>query len=288
MLGNFKHQLCRGTTKHIEKGGVWLGQPKLDGMRVAIFKKGGQLYVLSRNLKQQPCIENYSWIVQELEERGIDLHRVLIDGEVIAANRFIAIGLSHRQSLLSSEEKDQLILRPFDAIPIDRILEGRITHATSYRIGVLEGLLDQGSKHVQPVETVTLMGNTVRAAETYYETLLAQGHEGAVFKRADAPYKFGNSQFWVKMKADFDEDLRVIEVLEGIGKFEGTLGSFVVDRQGVRVHVGSLQVDDAERHKLWQQRDELIGKVIEVRHFGETPDGSLTHAIFVCVRWDKS
>lgn len=289
MIGNFKHQLCRGTVKHIEKGGLWLGQPKLDGMRVGIFKQGEEYVVFSRNLKPQPFVQNYHRIIEGLEASGIDLTRYLVDGEVTASTRFEAIGLSHRQYELSAIEKDALILRPFDMLPI-RYVENIPVAVTDEPQNIrLENLWDHmmrnRSLNIEPVDYVEI--KTVHEAETYYEGLLKEGHEGAVFKSAFAPYKPGNSQYWVKMKADFDEDLQVIRAIEGVGKFAGTLGAFVVDRNGMEVHVGSFQIDDNERAKLWSQREELIGKTIEVRHFGATPAGSLSHPIFVCVRWDR-
>lgn len=285
MIGNFKHQLCRGNLKHVEKGGLWLAQPKLDGMRVGIFKRDDQYHVFSRNLKPQPFIQNYRPIIADLEASGIDLTKRLVDGEVTASTRFEAIGLSHRQYELSPEEKNKLIFIPFDIL---RIAEGQIAdpRGTNDRLNELTSYLSEfEGLHIDRVETINI--HSVAEAHTYYGGLVERGMEGAVLKQANAPYKFGNSQYWVKMKADFDEDLTVLRTIEGVGKFAGTLGAFVVNRGGLEVHVGSFQIDDTERNKLWAIREELVGKTIEVRHFGATPAGSLSHPIFVCVRWDR-
>ena len=60
-------------------------------------------------------------------------------------------------------------------------------------------------------------------------------------------------------------DLPVVAVVEGEGRLKGTLGALVVQYKENTVNVGS-GFDDATRRSLWNQRDELIGRIMEVKY----------------------
>ena len=60
-------------------------------------------------------------------------------------------------------------------------------------------------------------------------------------------------------------DLPVIEVLEGEGRLKGTFGAFVVKYKNNTVNVGS-GFDDETRKQIWEDKDNLIGRIIEVKY----------------------
>ena len=60
-------------------------------------------------------------------------------------------------------------------------------------------------------------------------------------------------------------DLPVVAVVEGEGRLKGTLGALVVQYKENTVNVGS-GFDDETRMMLWNQRDELIGRIVEVKY----------------------
>ena len=82
------------------------------------------------------------------------------------------------------------------------------------------------------------------------------------------------------------EDASANRHKEGTGKHAGKLGSVIVDFEGVEVQVGS-GFSDALRDQIWEDPENFIGRVIEVRYQEETPDGSLRFPTFVCFRNDK-
>ena len=86
------------------------------------------------------------------------------------------------------------------------------------------------------------------------------------------------------------DDIRLNEIkgmIEGTGRHQGKLGSFVIDYKGKEVRVGS-GLNDETREQLWKEPEIHIGRIIEVRYQEETPDGSLRFPTFVCFRNDKS
>ena len=62
--------------------------------------------------------------------------------------------------------------------------------------------------------------------------------------------------------------MEVVGVEEGSGRNKGILGALVVKYKDNTVNVGSGYTD-TERKKIWQNRENIIGRVIEVK-FKET------------------
>jgi len=119
-----------------------------------------------------------------------------------------------------------------------------------------------------------------------HDKYVKEGYEGAMIKMINAPYKFGRGYEVMKLKAFHDVDLKIEGLLEGTGKHAGKLGSFQVDFNGIEVQVGSGLTDEL-REKVWADRDDFLGRTIEVRYQEVTPDGSLRFPTFVCFRNDR-
>lgn len=85
----------------------------------------------------------------------------------------------------------------------------------------------------------------------------------------------------MKLKNESSEDLIIVDLEEGEKgkKYEGLLGALVVDFKGVRVSVSS-GLSDVQRTQFWHNKEEVIGRIIEVEYHEVTPDGSLRHPRF--------
>ena len=78
-------------------------------------------------------------------------------------------------------------------------------------------------------------------------------------------------------------EYKCIGAEEGIGKFDGTLGAFVVTTlDGVTFNVSAAELDDNERAALW--RKPPINEMLTVRYPYKSEDGIPQCAQFVCVR----
>ena len=119
-----------------------------------------------------------------------------------------------------------------------------------------------------------------------HDDFVADGYEGAMVKDLSAPYKFGRGYEIMKLKAFHDVDLKIEKLLEGTGRHSGKLGSVQVVFNGVDVQVGSGFSDEL-RETIWNNPDDFVGRMIEVRYQEVTPDGSLRFPTFVCFRNDR-
>jgi ATP-dependent DNA ligase len=130
--------------------------------------------------------------------------------------------------------------------------------------------------------------------ETYAAYTLAGG-EGMMVKNTTARYVGKRSTAWLKVKVEETLDAVITGYKPGQGKYFGTIGAIVFsqfDADGNLVERGACSgMDDATRYEIGNNRDEFLGKVIEVKHFGyvsEAEVDGLRHPNFVRFRTDKA
>jgi ATP-dependent DNA ligase len=127
----------------------------------------------------------------------------------------------------------------------------------------------------------------------FFNVAVAQGFEGFMLKKIDAPYVWGRSSHWLKGKPLDTGDGKIVGYYNGKkkSKYEHALGGFEVegtleDGTPFKAKVGGGYTD-AQRFQFWEQRDEMIGTVIEFEYMEKTSEGSLRNPVFKRVRTDK-
>ena len=97
---------------------------------------------------------------------------------------------------------------------------------------------------------------------------VAGGYEGIMIKDPKAVYECKRSVAWLKQKPFIEVSLTVVGTEEGTGRNAGKLGALIVegedDGKFIRTNVGS-GLTDSNRGEFWNDRDSLIGGIIEVR-----------------------
>src|SRR5438094_124790 len=172
-------------------GADWVFERKYDGIRALAFKQGRDVRLLSRNRLPQHNPAVHEAIAQ------LDVLDVILDGELTW----------RRDSKVSYYVFDVLWLsgRDITRLPLD---ERRALLRT----------LDLRA----PVQRVTPLDDPQP-----WERACAEGWEGVIAKRRDAPYEHRRSPHWLKMKCEASQELVV--------------GGFT-DPQGGRVGLGALLV----------------------------------------------
>lgn len=252
----------------------YLISAKIDGMR-ALVKDG---MVMSKTMKPIPnsTVQN---LFGSLEGFDGELtvgpaHKTSDNDDVFARSR---------GPIMRKEGEADFRFHVFDLWNYDT------TAADRYKLLQFEKLPEQ-------VEIVTQYKcNTQEEVDEYYQRFLEQGYEGAMLRRIDGLYKFGQSTekegYLLKLKNFLDAEAQIIGFIEQMENtnekttnelgysvrsmaqdgFVGkdTLGAFVVRdlTTGVEFNVGNGPGLTQElRKQLWEQRDDLKGLYIRYKY----------------------
>lgn len=257
---------AKGSLAEIPRDGHWVLQPKHDGWRwqtaidVDIRHWGG------RNGKE------WSGLTPHIDAAlaGVPFGTIL-DSELIVrggVSTDVARALRHRP--------EDLVLVVFDVIQ----LAGRdLTHGL--RHGARRELLEAMDLGDEPcVQLITEETDRDRFDEAHASWLYA-GLEGSVAKLKDGTYRPGKrSREWLKVKPFATCDGTVIGYEMGKGVLNTSEAGALVIRlsNGVETTAGFCHpVAEAEA---------AIGRIVELKHFGELASGKVRHPIITRFRDD--
>ena len=105
-----------------------------------------------------------------------------------------------------------------------------------------------------------------------YEIYINEGYEGQML-RLDGEYENKRSKYLLKHKSFIDEEYTILGVEEGIGNKTGMVGSFIFESKTGKRFNSSPKFNWEECTKMWNDRENLIGKSATVKYFNLTPDG---------------
>lgn len=282
-------------------------QTKMDGMRIgAVIHPGGVITYHTRNgntLEDIPTNVNsdISRLFGAYSSTG-----VVLDGEMVVMEpdgslspRKKSNGVMTRLIRGTSSESDRESVHFFIWDLIDfNVFNGthpskkeygqRFTDLTAIWINN-PALPQDTSIHIHRVKS-TLVSNHLDAMKLFNQEL-ADGNEGVIVKSIFNRWSFTRAKDQIKIKAELEMDAKIVDVIEGTGKYEGMLGSFVceaIDDNGkIIFNVGSGFTDD-ERKTFWDEKP--IGGTANVKYneIITSSDGSrsLFLPIFVEVRSD--
>lgn len=124
-------------------------------------------------------------------------------------------------------------------------------------------------------------------ADSFYYRVLDAGLEGVVYKNPNALYQKGKHWTYLKRVPVKTCECEILEAYEGAGKFEGMLGGFIVDFNGIEVRVGGGPgVDYDTRRLYWKKRENMIGLPLKCQYKKMTAKGSMRSPQMLGVRWD--
>ena len=263
---------------------------KLDGMRLIILYKNGEIYFKTRSGQDVPSLEFLKdQAMQIFNDLNIDRKEYLLDCEVVSGNFNDTVSLLRKQY----EQATDAVVYIFDivaVISIDDLLDGteKSDDYLDRQFGidiVSDSIENKELENFRVLEDCE--ANCMEDILAFDKQARESGFEGTIVKDYHGRWEPKRSKAWGKIKAQETHDLEIVDVQEGEGKFEGMLGALVVDYGGVHVKVGT-GFSDEDRQVLWEDRDKLIGMIAEVSAQETTQDQSLRHPVFERLRTDKT
>ena len=279
----FEVQLATDSKGHPKKlvGEVMI-EPKLDGVRTIAILTKDNVQLFSRNGK---LFNNFPQIEQELKKlcaTATQRGGVVIDGEIT--------GKSFQELMRGATRKDHVaadsVFNVFDTMSLVEFKQGHSNRTQKDRLVALESLVNR----VQMTNVVMVKGKQLnldneqdhKFMAQYANDCVAEGYEGIMIKKLDAPYECKRSTFWMKWKPVITVDLEVVDIEEGTGRNAGRLGALVcegVDEdRTIRVNVGS-GLSDSDRDDFWTRKDSLVGYVVEVKADAVTQNQDGTYSL---------
>src|SRR4029077_15826814 len=212
----------------IKKLGLVGVQPKYDGFRVQIHKKGGEVSIFSRNL------ETMTPMFPELvaATNALAVKSVILDGEAIAYSPESEEYVPFQETTARRDKEgvDEFAARvPLRAFVFDVMyLDGSDLTSLPYekRFAIVDDLL-KGSDILQVAPLTKTDSVEVLTRELLDN--ISRGLEGVVAKRLDSPYQAGARNFnWVKLKRNTSGQLNdtIDVVLLGYYRGKGKRAEF--------------------------------------------------------------
>ena len=213
VAGDLRPQLAT-LTETLPTGSGWLYEPKWDGYRAIVAVRGGEATLTSRN--GNDLTERFREIARAVVH-AVRSPSAVIDGEVCALDD---AGAARFETLQSGSGR--LVLIAFDLLELDdRPVVGR---PLTERRRMLEELLD-------PTVEAVRLSPAFDDGAALLDAARAQGLEGVVAKRADAPYRPGRrTPEWQKLKLRAQDDFPIVGYTRGSGR-RAKLGALVLGRR---------------------------------------------------------
>ena len=259
---------------------------KLDGVRRVLVKENGVCRIYSRSGHED------TGLVEIMEDAKYLPNNYVYDGELLAAGTF-KDNIAQRQatnSIANSKgNRTGLTFNVFDMISVDEFYAGvshddamhrKILLAATFADENLQMLDDlwfsriqafsihRPLKAIRPVPILGLASN-IDAVTPIAEEIWRRGGEGVMLNVASGKYEIKRSKQLLKIKHTEEVVLPVVNILEGSGKYEDSMGALVVQYKGSFVGVGSGFTDD-QRQAIWDEPDKYIGRKVEIETFGES------------------
>lgn len=198
--------------------------------------------------------------------------------------------------IINSDDTDKSCIKfvIYEMLPKEEFLNGesKLTYKhrrEKYLEPLSKEIIDLGLKNIEVVPIV-YEGTDKSKIQELLEKADNDGWEGLMLNK-DTKWKNKRNNGILKIKSFLHADVLCTGVVEGEGKYKGTLGLINCDYKGFKLGVGS-GFTDSQRDYYWNHTDEIVGKIVQIKYKGETKNKqgglSVQFPIFEVVRNDKT
>lgn len=280
-------------------GGVF-SQIKEDGMFANVSRDAsGNVTISSRSGSPFPLeqLQGIKDDVLRIPGNGIQLHgellitRMRVDGAE-TLTRQAGNGLLNKV-LQGGELPDDChaVFTCWDCIPLECAgAGGSYDSPYAHRLEFIQDCT-KSLTSIQTIETVVVY--SLEEAFTHYRHILSRGLEGTILKDRHMRWEDRTSKRAVKMKVEFECDLKITGFNEGNGKNSDLFGSISVETSDGKLKANVHGFSDSLRNELYEDRNNLIGKILTAKANCIMPPDNKEHyslflPIFQEIRYDKT
>ena len=264
---------------------------KLNGNNAGYYK--GKL--ISR---QGKAFSGLDHIIEDIQKIP-DYDNFFFNGELIRKN---IDNLSDNDNfqlgtgIINSDDSDKSCIQfvIYEMIPVEEFEKGESKYKykdrkQKYLIPLSETILEKELDSLKVVPFV-YEGTDISVIESLLNEANKKGWEGLMLNK-NTVWKNKRNNGILKVKSFKHADILCTGIVEGDGKYKGTLGLIKCDYKGYELGVGS-GFTDYQRNFFWNNPDEIVGKIVQIKYKGETQNKnggiSVQFPIFEIVRTDKT
>ena len=201
-----------------------------------------------------------------------------------------------RTGIINSDDSDKSCIQfeIYEMIPVEEFEKGESKYKykdrkQKYLIPLSDTISE---KELDSLKVVTFVyeGTDISVIEPLLNEANKKGWEGLMLNK-NTVWKNKRNNGILKVKSFKHADILCTGIVEGDGKYKGTLGLIKCDYKGYELGVGS-GFTDYQRNFFWNNPDEIVGKIVQIKYKGETQNKnggiSVQFPIFEIVRTDKT
>jgi DNA ligase-1 len=243
-------------------------QPKLDGIRCLVKADG----MWTRNGKK---IVSCPHIFEELETVFEMYPDLIFDGELYNHqfkhdfNKITSLVKKTKPTKDDLAESAELVeYHIYDLPSSDKRFEIRLED--------LEDLMNDlfncfSSSSVVYVQTEEVFDQ--EKLDELYSEWIEDGYEGQMIRVYGSFYENKRSKSLLKRKEFEDDEFQILSVNEGSGKLAGRVGNMMFKSKSGHYFSSTVNGTQEYLSELWENKEELIGKLATIKYFNLTPDG---------------
>jgi ATP-dependent DNA ligase len=266
-------------------------EPKLDGWRGQIvIDENGQVRTYSRT--QKDTTGKMVAVEMALQDVSDALKGTIIDGEAVAMRdgkpdfNWTARVMGSHPPVAKAKQREEGVYVSFIAFDLPFML-GQDCRNLPYteRRKLLVRLIE-----LVEAPHLLLIPAAAASLDQHIEYTEAFG-EGSVLKAKDGKYVGKRSNYMLKWKKVHTEDVVIMGIKDGKGKYEGLLGAIQYGQyqDGELVKRGYCSgMTDTQRYQFTatyrHHPEQFIGQVMEIKTFGVLADGGFRHPQFLRMR----
>lgn len=197
--------------------------------------------------------------------------------------------------VINSDDTDKTCIKfvIYEMLPKEEFLNGvsKLTYKQrrkTYLDPLAEEISALGFENIEVVSLV-YEGTDKSKIQELLDKADNDGWEGLILNK-DTKWKNKRNNGILKVKSWKHADLLCTGVIEGEGRNKGTLGSIECDYKGFKLGVPGFT--DEMRDYYWNNPNEIIGKIVQIKYKGETKNKqggiSVQFPSFQCIRHDKT
>ena len=269
----FNCQLAQDSDQQKKKmNGSKILEVKLDGVRViSILYKSGKVDMFSRNGKELLNFENVKeQLLNTLKEQNIN-ESIVLDGEIVSKNFQELMKQIYRKDNIQNNDATLFL---FDYLTLQEFKNGICNIIQSERILKLKKWYNSNKEYISNIKLLesNIVDLDTNEGKTKFKDFnnhaVLEGYEGIMIKDPNSIYEAKRSSSWLKSKPIIEVSLIVKSLEEGTGKNKGRLGAVFAtgndSGKNFKLSVGS-GFTDIQRDSFWQEKDKLIGQIIEIK-----------------------